>query len=44
LGLIFFIDYLDDTIKSNSRLEKVLPVPVLGNIPKHEKGFKGGRE
>jgi len=44
LGIIFFIDYLDDTIKSNSRLEKVLPVPVLGNIPKHENGFKGGRE
>ncbi len=44
LGIIFLLDYLDDTIKSNSRLEKVLPVPVLGNIPKHERGFKGAKE
>ncbi len=43
LALILILDYLDDTVKSKSRLEKVLPIPVLGAIPKHERGFKEDR-
>lgn len=39
IGLILVIDYLDDTLKSKQDLEKLLPVPVLGDIPKHEKEF-----
>lgn len=41
IGIIFVIDYLDDTIKSKEKLEKLLPIPVLGELPKHEKSFKG---
>lgn len=44
IGTILVLDYLDDTVKSKNRLEKIIPVPVLGSIPKHEKGFKEGRE
>ena len=43
IGLILVLDYLDDTIREKKDLEKVLPIPVLGDIPKHEKQFsKGG--
>ena len=41
IGIIFILDYLDDTIKSKERLEKILPIPVIGMLPKHEKSFKG---
>lgn len=40
LAIILVVDYLDDTVKSKERLGKILPIPVLGDIPKHEKGFK----
>lgn len=40
IGLILVLDYLDDTIKSKEKLEKLLPIPVIGEIPKHEKAFK----
>lgn len=43
LGLILVIDYLDDTVKSKQRLGNILPIPVLGDIPKHERGFKEER-
>ncbi|MGG7078784.1 YveK family protein [Clostridium sardiniense] len=33
IGMIFFIDYLDDTIKGKKELEKILPIPVLGELP-----------
>lgn len=39
IGLILVIDYLDDTLKNKQDLEKLLPIPVLGDIPKHEKEF-----
>lgn len=39
IGLILILDYLDDTLKSKQELERVLPIPVLGDIPKHEKDF-----
>lgn len=41
IGIILVVDYLDDTIKSKERLEKLLPIPVLGELPKYEKSFKG---
>ncbi|MGL5087092.1 MAG: YveK family protein [Clostridium sp.] len=41
IGIILVLDYLDDTIKSRERLEKILPIPVLGELPKHDKSFKG---
>lgn len=41
IGLIFVLDYLDDTVKSKEELEKILPIPAIGEIPKHEKAFKG---
>lgn len=41
IGIIFVLDYLDDTIKSKDRLERILPIPVIGMLPKHEKSFKG---
>lgn len=40
IGLIFVLDYLDDTVKSKDRLEKILPIPAIGEIPKHEKIFR----
>lgn len=33
MGIVFFIDYLDVTIKSQEQLEKILDVPTLGSIP-----------
>lgn len=39
IGLILVIDYLDDTLKNKQDLERLLPIPVLGDIPKHEKEF-----
>lgn len=41
IGIIFVLDYLDDTIKNKDRLEEILPIPVIGEVPKHEKSFKG---
>ena len=39
IGLIFVIDYLDNTVKSKSELEKILPVPVLGELPLDNEKF-----
>ncbi len=33
IGVIFVLDYLDDRIKNRETLEKLLPVPVLGQLP-----------
>ena len=33
VGLIFLLDYLDDTIKTSADVEKYLGLPVLGTIP-----------
>ncbi|HEY8890090.1 MAG TPA: Wzz/FepE/Etk N-terminal domain-containing protein [Clostridium sp.] len=34
LGVVFLLEYLDDTIKTESDVEKYLGLPVLGVIPK----------
>lgn len=39
IGLILVIDYLDDRLISKKQLEKALPIPVIGEIPTHEKAF-----
>lgn len=33
VGLVFVIDYLDDTVVKREELEKVLPIPVLAELP-----------
>lgn len=33
IGLAFVMDYLDDTLSRKEELEKLLPVPVLGELP-----------
>lgn len=40
IGIIFFIDYLDDTIKGKKELEKILPIPVLGELPLEKEMMK----
>lgn len=37
--IIFVIYYTDDTVKNKEKLESLLPVPVLGEIPEHERKF-----
>jgi capsular polysaccharide biosynthesis protein len=34
IGLIFLLDYLDNTVKSESDIERLLGIPVLGSISK----------
>lgn len=33
VGLVFIVDYLDDTVAKKEELEKILPIPVLGELP-----------
>ena len=40
VGLILVLDYLDDTIRKKEELEKILSIPVLGELP-HTKEMKG---
>ena len=39
LVIIFVLYYVDDTVKNKEKLESLLPIPVLGEIPAHEKKF-----
>jgi capsular polysaccharide biosynthesis protein len=36
LGIIFLIEYLDNTIKTPDDVQKYLGLPVLGSIPNFE--------
>jgi len=36
VGLVFVLEYMDSTIKSQEDIEKYLEIPVLGIIPEHE--------
>lgn len=38
LGLVFLLEYLDNTVKTSSDVEKLLGIPVLGIIPDYEMG------
>lgn len=33
IGLVFVMDYLDDTVVQSEELEKILPIPVLAELP-----------
>ncbi len=35
VGIVFVLEYMDNTIKSQEDLEKYLEIPVLGMIPEH---------
>lgn len=39
IGLILVFDYLDDKVRHKKELEKLLPIPLIGEIPVHEKRF-----
>lgn len=44
VGLVLVIDYLDDSVTKREQLEKILPIPVLGELPlEDEEGNKGRR-
>lgn len=45
LGLVFLLEYMDNTVKTSSDVEKLLGIPVLGIIPDYEweNKSKGGR-
>ncbi len=45
VGMVFLIEYLDNTVKDTDELEKLLEVPVLGAIPMIEdkKKARGGK-
>ncbi|WP_326511611.1 YveK family protein [Clostridium intestinale] len=45
VGVIFLIEYLDNTVKDTDELEKLLEVPVLGAIPmiEEKKKARGGK-
>ncbi len=36
VGLVFLLEYMDNTIKTTSDVEKLLGIPVLGLIPNYE--------
>ena len=42
VGGAFFLEYLDQSIKTSSDVERILRTPVLGQIP-YEMAFAGGR-
>ena len=43
VGLVFLLEYMDNTVKTSNDVEKLLGIPVLGVIPNYEmgKGKKG---
>ncbi len=41
VGLVFLLEYLDNTIKTSNDVEKLLGIPVLGVIPNYEVGKQG---
>jgi capsular exopolysaccharide synthesis family protein len=43
VAVAFFLEYLDQTIKSSGDVERVLDIPVLGLIPLDPRGPRGGR-
>lgn len=41
VGLVFLLEYMDNTIKTSSDVEKLLGIPVLGVIPNYEMNKQG---
>ncbi|WP_171016920.1 YveK family protein [Pseudalkalibacillus caeni] len=44
IGLVFFLHSLDDTIKSEREIEKLLGVSVIGSVPKANKRLLGKKK
>lgn len=40
IGLILVLDYFDDRIVSKKQLQMILDIPILADIPTHERSFK----
>ena len=40
LGIIFIIEYMDNTLKTEEDIEKYMGLPVIGLIPKQTKAFR----
>jgi len=41
VGLVFLLEYMDNTLKTSNDVEKLLGIPVLGVIPNYEMGKQG---
>ena len=41
VGLVFFMEYMDNTVKTSEDVEKLLGIPVLGVIPIYQTGKQG---
>jgi capsular polysaccharide biosynthesis protein len=41
VGLVFLLEYLDNTVKSSEDIEKLLGIPVLGVIPNYQTNKQG---
>lgn len=41
VGLVFLLEYIDNTIKTSDDVEKLLGIPVLGVIPNYDLGKQG---
>lgn len=41
VGLVFLLEYMDNTIKTSEDVEKLLGIPILGVIPNYEAGKQG---
>ena len=41
VGLVFLLEYMDNTMKTSSDVEKLLGIPVLGVIPNYQTGKQG---
>jgi len=41
VGVVFLLEYMDNTVKTSEDVEKLLGIPVLGVIPNYEAGKQG---
>lgn len=41
VGLVFLLEYMDNTVKTSEDIEKLLGIPVLGVIPNYKTGKQG---
>lgn len=41
IGVVFLLEYIDNTVKTSEDVEKLLGIPVLGVIPNYQMGKQG---
>jgi len=41
VGAVFFVDYLDNTIRNSDDVERYLSLPLLAMVPKYQKNHEG---